>query len=375
MRLYYIAYAKMPTEKAHGIHIAKTCEAFIESGVDVTLVIPNRRGSEQSLKDFYGLRVDVPTVRVPVIDLGNKGPIRYRIGAFSFVISYLWYLYTRAVRRDSILYTVDLDHFSFIGLPLAGLPVFSEIHGGKPNRFFHRFFFSNVRGVIATTPVTASQLSKAFLLPAEKILTEANGVDPISVSYTKEEARERLHLDAKANFVLYVGRVLAWKGIDILPRVAHLAPEVTIGFLGATKEEYERVLDTSAGDVQFYGSVAHSDVPLWLQAADACLVLGTARDKHSYHYTSPMKLFEYMMASRPVLASRTPALQSVFNEEDCFYFEPDSPEDTARVLKEFYEDPKKAQHIAMHGKSIAENHTWRKRAERITAFMNRHQSV
>ena len=42
MKIYYVANARMPTEKAHGIQIAKMCEALIEAGAKVELIVPRR---------------------------------------------------------------------------------------------------------------------------------------------------------------------------------------------------------------------------------------------------------------------------------------------------------------------------------------------
>jgi glycosyltransferase involved in cell wall biosynthesis len=370
MKLYYIAYALMPTDKAHGIHIAKTCEAFIESGIEVTLLVPNRKGSTKALREFYGLRTEISVVRLPVLDLGNKGPIRYRISAFSFVFSYMWYLWRHAPSKDSAIYTVDIDHFSFFGIPLTRIPYFSEIHGGKKNTLLQRFFFRHISGVVATTVITKKELLTEFSLQDTSIIVEPNGVDiRDGEGYTTQEARKKLGIEESANLVLYVGRVLAWKGIDILPLVAEALPDVTIGFLGATKEEYEHVLGLSAGNVTFYGSVPHTEVDMWLQAADACLVLGTPRDEYSYRYTSPMKVFEYLASGRPVLASKTPAFTSVLTEDECYFFEPDSSTDLVRAIKEMYSSANLNTTMATLGKMRAGNHTWRARAQRIISFM------
>lgn len=375
MKLYYIAYAKMPTEKAHGIHIAKTCEAFAEQGIDVTLVVPNRKGSTLSVQEFYGLRRDITVVRLSVIDLGNKGPIRYRITALSFVCSYVWYLWTREVRKESLVYTVDIDHFSFLGIPFSGLPYFSEIHGGKKKTRLQCFFLSHSSGIIATTPITGNELKIRFRLPDTKVLIEPNGVDTPATALSQKEARRIVGIDESKKLVLYVGRVIAWKGIDILPEVANALPGVTIGFLGATREEYEQELGIPAGKLEFYGSVPHAEVSTWLYASDACLVLGTPRDEYSFRYTSPMKVFEYLASGRPVLASRTPALLSVLTEEDCYFFEPDSATDTVRAIQELLGDSSRTSAIAIAGMEKAKQHTWFKRAERIIAFMKAYAQV
>ncbi|HEV8666352.1 MAG TPA: hypothetical protein VN665_00695, partial [Candidatus Paceibacterota bacterium] len=64
MKIYYVANARMPTEKAHGIQIAKMCEAFIESGIDLTLVVPSRKTTPESVQEFYNLRTPVAVQRL-----------------------------------------------------------------------------------------------------------------------------------------------------------------------------------------------------------------------------------------------------------------------------------------------------------------------
>lgn len=40
--LLYIANYRMPTERTHGLQVAKMCEAFAAEGIDVTLLVPRR---------------------------------------------------------------------------------------------------------------------------------------------------------------------------------------------------------------------------------------------------------------------------------------------------------------------------------------------
>ncbi|MDY7041984.1 MAG: hypothetical protein SVX38_14095, partial [Chloroflexota bacterium] len=59
--LLYIANARLPTEKAHGVQIMKMCEAFAQGGAEVKLVVPFRVQTAQmrqvrDLWDYYGIR-------------------------------------------------------------------------------------------------------------------------------------------------------------------------------------------------------------------------------------------------------------------------------------------------------------------------------
>ena len=64
----------MPTEKANGYQSSQMCQAFIENGYDVTLIYPSRIQIKnqclraQSISEYYGLRVDLPTEKTSCID-------------------------------------------------------------------------------------------------------------------------------------------------------------------------------------------------------------------------------------------------------------------------------------------------------------------
>ncbi|HRY62339.1 MAG TPA: hypothetical protein P5056_01035 [Candidatus Paceibacterota bacterium] len=45
MKISYLANIRIPTDRAHGIQIMKTCEALSSQGVVVELVVPSRKNS------------------------------------------------------------------------------------------------------------------------------------------------------------------------------------------------------------------------------------------------------------------------------------------------------------------------------------------
>lgn len=75
MKLTYIANYRLPTEKAHGIQIAKTCEALGKL-VDLTLVYPKRKNDiKEDVFEYYGVEKTFKTqiVRCPEFRwLGEK---------------------------------------------------------------------------------------------------------------------------------------------------------------------------------------------------------------------------------------------------------------------------------------------------------------
>jgi glycosyltransferase involved in cell wall biosynthesis len=367
MKLHYIANARMPSEKAHGIQIAKMCEAFVERGVDLVLVVPARKSEQKSLKEFYALRQDMKIITLPALDWYTAGRVGYNLSTLSFMLSCAWYLLTR-VNRGDIVYTVDLDHLAYGVLTLTRAPVFSEMHGGKPDTSLHRSLFKKLAGVIATNSITKEQLKKTFGLPEERFITEPNGVDfSVFTPMTEIAARERLQLPQKGKLALYIGRFFDWKGLGILPDAAKLLPnDISIGLVGGTEEEFARVAGKKAERLTFFGSKPYAEMPLWEAAADTLVVLGTHQDEQSWNYTSPMKVFEYMAMKRPIVASRTPALQNILSAEECYFYEPDNALDLARAIAEAASGDDSRTSRAYER---VRQYAWDLRAERILAFI------
>src|SRR6185369_5103975 len=59
--------------------------------------------------------------------------------------------------------------------------------------------------------------------------------------------------------------------------------------------------------VIFIGRVEHGAVPLYLKAFDVLLAPFPQNEHYSY-YMSPMKIFEYMASSRPIISTELPTI-------------------------------------------------------------------
>lgn len=367
MKIYYVANARMPTEKAHGIQIAKMCEAFIESGVDLTLAVPSRGSG--NLKGVYSLTCEIPLRRLPVLDLQFLGPIGYRLTAFQFALGALLFLWWKVLTGEQfVVYTVDMDPFSYAPLAWVPRPLFTEMHGVKRTNFLTRSFFKRAN-IIATNTIIAEELMGMFNIPPERLHIEPNGVDEsvLQNDISQHEARAKLNLPLDKSFALYVGRFYAWKGLEILADAATGSP-IPIYLVGGTREEYESVTKKNGEILHFAGARPVGEVPLWLVAADVLLLLGTALNDDSYRHTSPMKTFEYLAARRAAVVSKTPAMESVMRDDTAFWYEPDNASSLAQAIREAYTSPNAEAKITA-GLSLAAEHTWRHRAERIRAFI------
>ncbi len=371
-KIYYVVNARLPNKKAYGVQIAKMCEAFIESGVDLELVIPRTRAaSSATMKDFYELRVDIPTRILPGIDGYASGRFWFFLSSLVFIVTSGLYLLRERMRGKAVVYTIDMDTFSYALLIRRGFPVFAEMHTGKSRTLLNRFFFRHADGIIATS-VHNTPSENGFTAPHVPILIEPNGVDLARYESmpSREEARRRLGLSSDEQSALYLGRFFDWKGLDILHDAARAMPDITFYVVGGSEAEWDAVVGgMRPPNLRIMGECGPAQVPTWLAAADALIILGTTTNEESFRHTTPMKVYEYMAARRPIVASATPALKSFIAEGDVYWYEPDDAHSLTESVRRALESADQA--MLERARALAEQHSWQKRTERIMEFIRR----
>ena len=377
MKVYYIANARMPTERAHGIQLAKMCESLIESGADLELVVP-RRSSRQDIQAFYGLRVPIPVTRLPVIPVYTYGSIGFILGSCSFMVSYFFYILWKKICNGAcVLYTIDMDQFSFALVPYLGVPYFVEVHDAKENGFLFNTLFGRARGIIVIGGIIKEKLKSRFGIPDSRICVHPNGIDPAMYEGlpSRKDARKILGIPERAKIAVYAGKVYAWKGLAILSRASMLLPHVHVYCVGAAQSELEKEAGgLLSSRITCVGQKDFKEIPLWLSAADVCLVAGTRSNEYSYFHTSPMKMFEYMCASRPVVAARTPANCEIVSDQEAVLYEPDSEKDLAEKIHYAIFEKKAVREKVKNAYEKVMGFTWEKRAKSIAAFMTKQTS-
>ena len=360
MKILYVVNVRFPTEKAHGVAIAKMCEAFVRAGAEVELIIPSR-GLGGDPFEFYGLteRFKVTTVYAP----GFIGSY------FGFIFSSLIfgltsYLYLR--KTEGVVYSMDIDPISYVFLPLLKRPYFFDIHGPKRHTYPTDKMFKSISGVVTINENVKAELVENFPHLKERMMVFPNGTN-IKEDIGKEKAREMLSLPKDQKIATYVGSFIGWKGIETVIEAARRLCDVHFYFLGIAGEDFEKKGVSVPSNVHALGWKLHKEGLLFQTASDVLVVTGTKHDKYSYHHTSPMKLFEYMAAKRPIVASRTPAILLVADESKVFFHEPDDTDSFVDAMESaFGEDSsEKVEKSFQYAKEIS----WDNRAKKVVSFI------
>lgn len=356
MKIVYVANMRLPTEKAHGAQIMKTCEAFAQLGHDVELIVPNRVSAIiEDPFEYYGLVTRFPVRRLSVRDtVGKFGKLGFYIESISFAYAVRRYLRTSSC---DLLYGRD-EHI----LALLRRPYVWESHTGAWN--------AAARSVVrrARRVVTISQGLKDFYctkgVDAEKIVVAHDGVDLTQFAHpvSKEEARSRLGLPGGAKVAMYIGRLDGWKGVETLLEASKLLDdEVVVAIVGGEAAQIER-LSLAYPGVRFLGARPYRELADTMAAADVLVLPNTGNDEISVKFTSPLKLFAYMASGVPLVASDLPSIREVLDEDAAIFFPPDDATGLAQSVRHALQSD---QTRARRALALVDSYTWKRRAQRI----------
>lgn len=227
-----------------------------------------------------------------------------------------------------------------------------------------RFVYENSDGLIAITGALAGLLKERFALKGP-LLVAPDGVDL---------DKFRSAPGSTGTGLLYIGSLHHWKGVDTLLKAVSLVPGAELTVVGGDAKAVERYSLMArelgiGGRARFTGFVAPGERFSCFEKAGA-FVLPLKETSISRYFTSPLKLFEYMAAGRPVIASDLPSIREVLKDGvNGVLVRPDDPEALAGGIRRLLADRAFGKMLAAQALKDVAAYTWDKRAERITGFI------
>ena len=332
----YVYFTRLDPDQAHANQILHTCNALVGRGHRVTLVAA---GDVSAYADAHDLPVRFDQLRVPLPD----GPERldrviYYLAGFS------------AAHGGDVLLTRDISFLRVVRrIPEALRPcVAYEAH--KAYSFVDQLDPAEERARLAATDEIVA-ISQGVAADLTKLGLDVRAIVPDAADLTqipdasRVELREELDIDREAEVVVYAGSLVTWKNdlkglLAAFGTVAADRPRAELLIIGNGDDGdvlSARVseLDVPADRVTFTGYVPQRRVFRYLGAADVGVVPLRTEDRVASHYTSPLKLYEYLVSGLRVVASDVPALAATAADVDGIeLYEPGDVDDLARALGE-----------------------------------------
>ncbi len=392
-QLLYIANARIPTEKAHGLQIMKMCHEFATK-LNIELVVPWRFQTRfmRQVSDAYEYYAVAKNFRIRrLFSLNLTPPLDSRLSYWTRTLQSMLHwphslyfglisaVYT-LVQPAKLVYSRDFFSCLFLYLfkPLHRKGVFYEAHDFPLTKLGRKLRCWTVRHVDGLVVISQKlgELYQSQGIPSGKILVAPDGVDLslFSVNLQKGKAREEFKIPSDKKIVCYTGHLYRWKGTHILAQaMKELVDECFLYVVGGTPrdiEEFKRFISSNhIPNIVVVGYVPPTQIPKYLAAADILVLPNTSEEAISRLYTSPLKLFEYMAARRPIVASDLPSIREILNEENALLVKPDDPAALANGMRKVIRDDEMSQKLAANAYRDVRLYTWERRADKILKFM------
>ncbi|HAJ44661.1 hypothetical protein A3K33_01255 [Candidatus Azambacteria bacterium RIFOXYC1_FULL_41_20] len=380
MKIIYISNSRIPTEKANGFQIMKMCEAFSNAGAKVELWIPKRFNRiKEDPFSYYNVGKIFDIKKISVIDTIPLEKFFGSIAGLAESISFSIFVLFHILKREQKNLIYSRDQFICWFLSFFNEKFVYEIHSFPKNFRLYKRLWRKTHCVVAITQGLKSLLIEHGI-DSGKILVASDGVDLEffnSVNQPKEDIRIELNLPAGDFLVGYVGKFKTLgmeKGIKtMISAIPLLGKEIKIVFVGAEEseiKEYKNMANrlNALSQCLIINNQPYLKAVKYMKAMDA-LVIPFPNAPHYAFYASPLKLFEYMAAGRPIIASDLPALREILNDKNALFFKPEDVDDLARAVKMLKLSQTLCYHLSGQAFSDVKNYTWGARAKKILNFL------
>ncbi|MDP8257486.1 MAG: glycosyltransferase [Candidatus Alcyoniella australis] len=375
-RPMYLTAGNFPSIAANTIQVAKMSAAYSKLLPNLSCValcgMPARIFQEPpDLQQMYGLSGPLDVRYLPLLPFQRTYTFNreYRPPKWFYNLAAR---YARSAGADLVF--TRKPETAIVAVRL-GLPTILETHiHWEQIAHLHKYRELFCQPQLLAIVVVVDVLKQGFIeagIAEDRLIVEPDAADlelyrkPLS----KSEARSELGLDADDFLCVYTGHLYRDRGIELIIEVAKRLAHVRFLIVGGWDEDvrHYRNLSQRQGvtNVRFSGFVDNGRIPIYQFAADALLMQYSAGTHHAER-CSPIKLFEYLAAGRPIIATDLPVLTKVLHDrQNALLVESDSVDSLVDAIELLRNDSGLAQRLADCGCRSSTQYGWQQRAARI----------
>ena len=367
MKLAYLSAAKIPSREANSIHVMKMCQAFGRLGHEVALVAPDvSDGIEPGVSDvyaFYGVERNFDVHKVPWRPIKGRGWIfGWEAGRFAV--------------RHGVDAAFGRSLHACAVAARAGLPTIWDAHMlSFLLRWDERWLFRWMINATGFRQMSVNCGSLARCIQDQvpelegRIIVAHNGADELE----KDLGAADLGGTGRPQ-VGYIGQLYPGKGFEIIRHLAGRVPDADFHVVGGEQETIDllRGDSTLPRNLHLRGFVPPAETERLCLAFDVLLApyqsaVHIAGGGETAAWMSPLKVFGYMAAAKPIICSDLPVLREVLEDGRNGLLVP--PADVAAwstALQRLLGDSVLRQNLGNTAKAdFLARHTWRQRASRV----------
>ncbi len=375
MRIAAISNSRIPSATANSIQAMKMCDALVQAGHEVHLLIP----------------AEAP--ETPWEVLSRQYAIRhpFRIQQFASRrifrrLDFVWQAHTNARKLGADLVYTWLPQSAVVEA-WRGAPVVLEMHADVAGSFgpwWLRQFRAHggKHRLLVTTQALrrALERSTGIAFPDASVQIAPNGVDLERYKGlpAPSEARRQLGLPDQITMG-FTGHFYPGRGIDLLFQLAGILPNMQFLWVGGTADAVEHwrneLSAANRTNVVMTGFVENSRLPMYQAAADILMMpygsrVAASSGQDIAEVINPMKMFEYMAAGRAIITADLPAIREILNDASAVFCLPGDVDAWRGAIVELAGDADRRSSLARSARGAVLRHTWLARAQSAVAGLN-----
>ena len=370
LKVIYVGSPELFSKGASAVHVMKMCQAMGRLGVETELLLSSNH-NEDELRRYYGVQNNFKIKKLPYFKNTTLRNIAHGVLAS---------ISTKSRRKDYDLVVTRNIVYAYLASVYFRIPTVYDAHHPLVKGAGYLFKSFKDSKYLVRFSTNSGGLADIYIkegLPREKLVIAHNGVDLENYSELPgtKEARAQLGLPPDKKIVCYSGNIYEGRGTELLVESALKLKDVLFLIVGGLESDVARLRALADGknarNVKLTGFVPHASVPLYLASADVLVmpytpevtIKGGARAKD---FTSPIKLFEYMAAAKPIVASSIPSVTEVLEDGgNALLVEPGNPESLFSGIQKALDDTVLAQTMSQGALRDVRMYTWEERARKL----------
>jgi len=372
--MIYISQGNIPSKWAHTFQAMKMAEAFSRIERDFRLVTQvhwrQRLRRRFDYESWYGIRH-----RFRITRLVRRSHLP-REAVFDFVWHEQFDIAAAAYaerKQPCLVYTRSPRAAVLCGR--RGMHTILETHLGRESPMFSYVLDAQATGRCRGLVTISEPLRSLYVqagIPAGNILVWPDAVDLKAFQIEEDRAamRRRLGLPPDATIAAYCGHLYEHRGVEEILEAARTMPHVHFLLVGGWEADVDRRRAEAKGlnNVTLPGFVNGQDIPRYLACSDMVLMPYSSRCRTAM-WMSPLKMFEYMAARRPIVATDLrPVREYLEDGVSAVLVQPDSAPDLVMGIQRLIDDASLGEELTLNAYDRVRAFTWDQRA---TAVLNR----
>tara|TARA_B100001057_G_C22867373_1_gene957156 strand:+ start:194 stop:1303 length:1110 start_codon:yes stop_codon:yes gene_type:complete len=363
MKLVYLFNSAVPSYNANSLQVVNMCNEISNSVGKLTLITPNT-GLNKSIEEHYGIKKNFNIIKIKRFNKFPRGLDYYLFSIYSIFFGI-------KLRPDIF---ITRNYFTLFLLLLLKKKTIFEVHSslsieGKLTNFVVKYFkILNSKNIVNLVFITRSV--KNFFFEKYKIKSRKYSIlsSASNIKTFLPKTKKKLFLK-----IGYFGLVNKSRGINFLCQLSKIDPKNKYFVYGCTSDSvnsFKRKITNK--NIFFHKYVPYKKIKELMCQMDLLIlpyekkVTSSGNVGNIANFTSPMKLFDYLSSSKPIIASSLSVLKEVLvSKKNCIFVENLNIYRWKLVIKRILLNSTQREIISRNNFFLAKNYTYQKRVNKM----------